>query len=48
MSPPDVKEKLARLGLDLVMSSPEEHVAFLRAEVVKWTKVVKAVNLRIE
>ena len=48
MSLSDDKEKLARLGVDLVMSSPEEHVAFLRAEVVKWTKVVKAANLRIE
>jgi tripartite-type tricarboxylate transporter receptor subunit TctC len=48
MSSPDVKEKLARIGLDHVMSSPEEHVAFLRAEVAQWTKVVKAANLRIE
>jgi tripartite-type tricarboxylate transporter receptor subunit TctC len=44
----DIKEKLARSGNEYVMSSPEEFVAFLRAEIAKWAKVVKESNIRIE
>ncbi len=42
----DVKERLERAGNELVMSSPEEFSAFLRAEVVKWGRVVKESKLR--
>ncbi len=45
---PDVKERLAKSGNEYVMSPPEEFVAFIRAEIAKWTKVVKEANLRIE
>ena len=45
---PDVKEKLARSGNEYVMSPPDEFVAFLRAEIAKWTKLVKESNIRIE
>jgi tripartite-type tricarboxylate transporter receptor subunit TctC len=45
---PDVKEKLARSGNEYVMSPPEEFTAFLRAEIAKWTKVVRDANIRIE
>jgi len=30
------------------MSSPEEFTGFLRAEIAKWTKVVKEANIRID
>jgi len=45
---PDVKERLARAGNEYVMSSPEEFTGFLRAEIAKWTKVVKEANIRID
>ena len=45
---PDVKERLARGGNEYVMSTPEEFVAFLRGEIAKWSKVVKAANVRVE
>ena len=45
---PDIREKLAKSGNEYVMSPPEEFVAFIRAEVAKWTKVVKEANVRIE
>jgi tripartite-type tricarboxylate transporter receptor subunit TctC len=45
---PDVKERLAKAGNEYVMSPPEEFIVFLRAEIAKWTKVVKEANLRIE
>lgn len=44
----DMKERLARLGNEPVVSSPEEFVAFLRAEIAKWTKVAKESNIRID
>lgn len=45
---PDVKERLERAGNELVMSSPEEFLAFMRAEIAKWTRVVKASNMRFD
>ncbi len=30
------------------MSSPEDFAIFMRAEIAKWTKVVKASNMRFE
>ena len=45
---PDVKENLAKTGNEPVASSPEEFAAFVRAEIGKWAKVVKATKLRID
>jgi len=39
---PDVRTRLVQLGADPVGSTPEEFAAYLRAETVKWSKVVKA------
>jgi tripartite-type tricarboxylate transporter receptor subunit TctC len=37
----DVQEKLKTLGLDTVLSSPEELAKYQAAEIAKWAKVVK-------
>jgi len=42
---PDVKERLARMGSDVVGSSPQEARAFIRAELEKWAKTVKAAGI---
>ena len=47
-SSPDVKDRLERAGTELVMSSPEDFVTFMRAEIAKWTQVVKASRLQID
>jgi tripartite-type tricarboxylate transporter receptor subunit TctC len=39
---PDVKARLAKLGLDPILSSPEELARYQTAEIAKWAKVVKA------
>ena len=39
---PEIRSKLVQLGADPVASTPEEFAAYLRAETVKWAKVVKA------
>jgi tripartite-type tricarboxylate transporter receptor subunit TctC len=38
---PDVKQTLAASGNEPVVSTPEEFAAFLRAEIVKWAKVIR-------
>lgn len=45
---PDVKERLAALGADIVGSSPDETAAFFKTEIVKYTKVAHAANIHAE
>jgi tripartite-type tricarboxylate transporter receptor subunit TctC len=45
---PDIRERFASLGADIVGGTPEEFAAFQRAEVAKWTKIVKASGAKIE
>lgn len=39
---PDTKEKLAHSGFEVITSTPEEYGEFVRTEVERWAKVVKA------
>ena len=41
LSAPDVRERLAQLGLDWKPNSPAEFAAFLRSEIDKWARAVK-------
>ncbi|MDF2463300.1 MAG: tctC [Ramlibacter sp.] len=41
MALPDVKEKLATLGLEVATGTPEALGTFMQAETAKWAKVVK-------
>jgi tripartite-type tricarboxylate transporter receptor subunit TctC len=45
---PDVKERLAGLGADVVASSPEEFTQLMRVEMDKWGKIVKAANIKMD
>jgi len=45
---PDVRERLAQLGIDRVGNSPEEAAAYLRSETARWGKVIKAANVRAD
>jgi tripartite-type tricarboxylate transporter receptor subunit TctC len=45
---PDVKERLATLGADVVGTSPEETAAPFRAELAKYTRVAEAAAIRGE
>jgi tripartite-type tricarboxylate transporter receptor subunit TctC len=45
---PDVKEKLAAMAYVPVGNSPEECTAFFKAEMAKWSKVIKDAGLRAD
>lgn len=45
---PDVREKLAAEGSDIVGSSPREFGAFIAADIAKWAKVVKEAGIKGE
>jgi tripartite-type tricarboxylate transporter receptor subunit TctC len=41
LNQPDVKKKIADQGGDVVVETPEQFAAFIKAETAKWGKVVK-------
>ena len=45
---PEVAERLKTLGLEAVLSSPEELAVYQASEISKWTKVVKDSGARAE
>jgi tripartite-type tricarboxylate transporter receptor subunit TctC len=45
---PDVREKLTALGAEPVGNSPDEFSAMVKAEVVKWSEVVKKSGAKVD
>ena len=45
---PDVAERAASLGLDLVGSTPEEFGEFQRAEIAKWGEVIRTAKIKVD
>ena len=45
---PDMKERLATLGLEPVGNSPEEFTAQMKIEMEKWAKVIRAAKIKAE
>ena len=48
MQQPDLKQRLASLGADPLTSTPEEFSTYLRSEIDKWAKVVKASGMKVD
>ena len=48
LAQPELREKFAAAGLDTVSSTPAEFAAFIRAEIVKWGRVAKEANIKID
>ena len=48
MAMPDVKQKLADLGLDINTGTPEALVTMMQGETVKWARVVKESGAKAE
>ena len=45
---PEVRDRFAQEGAEFVGSSPAEFTAFVKAEVVKWGKVVLASGAKVD
>jgi tripartite-type tricarboxylate transporter receptor subunit TctC len=45
---PDMAERIAREGADVIASSPAQFGAFLKTEIAKWAKVVRDNGLKVE
>jgi len=45
---PETRERLARDGNEVVTSTPEEFDTFFRAQIVKWEKVIRDANIRVD
>ncbi len=45
---PEFQDKWSRLGADIVYSTPEQFTAFLRTDLDKWAKVVKAGDIKAD
>ena len=45
---PSVREKLIASGSDPLTMTPEEFTRFLRADIEKWARVVKAAGIRLD
>jgi tripartite-type tricarboxylate transporter receptor subunit TctC len=45
---PDVKERVATLGFDIVASTPEQFAAQIKVEVAKWGKVIRAAGIKAD
>lgn len=45
---PDIRERLAALGLEPVGDSPEQFSAQLKVEMEKWTRIIRAAKIKAE
>ena len=43
-----VKKKFLSVGLEVVASRPEQPAATLKAETIKWAKVIRDAKIQVE
>jgi tripartite-type tricarboxylate transporter receptor subunit TctC len=48
MKDPDLVERFAQLGVDAVSSTPEDFAAFMRTESVKYARLIKEANIKVD
>jgi tripartite-type tricarboxylate transporter receptor subunit TctC len=45
---PELRERFTTLGIDPAGTTPEEFTKFLKDEIDKWGKVIRAANVKVE
>jgi tripartite-type tricarboxylate transporter receptor subunit TctC len=45
---PDVRERLAALGLDTTSDAPQAFGEIIKSDIAKWAKVIKEANIKTE
>lgn len=48
LASPEVRDRLIFQGIDPVGNTPEQFAAYIRSEIVKWAKVIKATGVKPE
>jgi tripartite-type tricarboxylate transporter receptor subunit TctC len=48
LNAPEIKERLSSLGIEPIGTTPAEFATFLREELSKWSKVIKATGIKVE
>jgi tripartite-type tricarboxylate transporter receptor subunit TctC len=48
LSDAETRERLTKMGVDLILNTPEEFRTYLNAEIARYTKIIKANNLKAE
>jgi tripartite-type tricarboxylate transporter receptor subunit TctC len=43
---PDIRQRFAALGLDLVVNTPDEFGALISSELARWSKVARDANIK--
>ena len=46
LAQPDLRAKLADLGLEVVGNSPDEFAALIKSEIPKWAKLIKESGIK--
>ena len=44
---PDIRQRLATLGLEPVVNSPDAFSAYIKAEVARWSGVIRAAQIAV-
>jgi tripartite-type tricarboxylate transporter receptor subunit TctC len=44
----DTRERIAQLGLEASVNSPEEFAVVIKTDTAKWAKVIRAANIKAE
>src|SRR5215510_7953530 len=45
---PDVKDRFAQLGLEIIANTPDEFAAQIKREIEKWGRVIREANIKAE
>jgi tripartite-type tricarboxylate transporter receptor subunit TctC len=48
LSDPETRERLTKMGVDLILNTPEEFRTYLNSEIARYTKIIKANGLKAE
>jgi tripartite-type tricarboxylate transporter receptor subunit TctC len=48
LSDTETRERLTKMGVDLILNTPEEFRAYLNSEIARYTKIIKSAGLKAE
>ena len=48
LASPEVRERFAKAGVEVVAGSPEQFAQFLQSEVERWAKVIKDAGIKAD